>query len=489
MSAEDELAIPEVPEAKPEDLEDVSWALSTAEAMWARGDHLEGIKWVRKAAEAASDAEDDARALHLAKAASDLANLIARRSRASILEDGPTHAGGGQPNSGHPNSGQPNSGQPNSGHPHSGHPASHHPASNHPASVPPNTARMPGSPSAPLSAQGTGTQPPAAAGASDQGQPSSGNGAAPVASSAMPVIPQAPPLPSAGAPSGVTSVARPVALGKSGSTPRSMPPAPIPLPSRASNPPKAAAPAAAVPPRAAPRPLNTSDARQGREVGMAGRGILSNRTADAVPKSTRGKRRSRENLDAEAKAAGTLDTAPQTAVSSEGADRVLSRGNDMNDVTAVGDGGGAVEVPFANARVKRARISSRPEPDPRIESRVGNLDELLQREKSAEEWDASPTQNLTGDDMDHMNEGDRKTTAFQAPIVKSQPPPARAPSLTVHDPEIQTSQAVRVVVWRDGTGVHIAPAGTVVQAMTIDAVLVVLEPSADLTAWLSQRDR
>jgi len=50
MAAEDELRLPEVPEAKPEDPEDVSWALSTAEAMWARGDHLEGIKWVRKAA-------------------------------------------------------------------------------------------------------------------------------------------------------------------------------------------------------------------------------------------------------------------------------------------------------------------------------------------------------------------------------------------------------------------------------------------------------
>ena len=61
MAAEDELALPEVPEAKPEDPEDVSWALSTAEAMWARGDHLEGIKWVRKAAEAASDVENDER--------------------------------------------------------------------------------------------------------------------------------------------------------------------------------------------------------------------------------------------------------------------------------------------------------------------------------------------------------------------------------------------------------------------------------------------
>ena len=88
-----------------------------------------------------------------------------------------------------------------------------------------------------------------------------------------------------------------------------------------------------------------------------------------------------------------------------------------------------------------------------------------------------------------MDQGDRKT-AMSVPIpVLAAAPPARAPASTVHDPEIQTSQAVRVVVWRDGSGVHVAPAGTVVSSITIDAVLVVLEPSADLTAWLSQRER
>ena len=51
--SDDLLNIPQVPDAKPDDPEDVSWALSTAEAMWARGDHSEGIKWVRRAAEAA----------------------------------------------------------------------------------------------------------------------------------------------------------------------------------------------------------------------------------------------------------------------------------------------------------------------------------------------------------------------------------------------------------------------------------------------------
>jgi hypothetical protein len=87
----DELQIPQVPEPKPEDAEDVSWALSTAEAMWARGDHSEGVKWVRRAAEAAADAEHDARSLELAKAAADLAGMLTKRgqTRASIhLDDG-----------------------------------------------------------------------------------------------------------------------------------------------------------------------------------------------------------------------------------------------------------------------------------------------------------------------------------------------------------------------------------------------------------------
>jgi hypothetical protein len=68
------------------------------------------------------------------------------------------------------------------------------------------------------------------------------------------------------------------------------------------------------------------------------------------------------------------------------------------------------------------------------------------------------------------------------------PPASRAPA-SLHDPQIQTSQAVRVVVWQDASGVHIAPAGTVVSAITVDAVLVALEPSTDLTAWLSSRVR
>lgn len=52
-------------------------------------------------------------------------------------------------------------------------------------------------------------------------------------------------------------------------------------------------------------------------------------------------------------------------------------------------------------------------------------------------------------------------------------------------PGLKTSQAVRVVLWRDGNGVHIAPHGTVVSAITIDAMVVAIHPDADLASWLS----
>ncbi|NUP04668.1 MAG: hypothetical protein HOW73_01250 [Polyangiaceae bacterium] len=60
-----------IPEPRSEDDEDVHWALSTATALLSRGDPQEALKWLRRAAETASDANRDARALELFKAAAD----------------------------------------------------------------------------------------------------------------------------------------------------------------------------------------------------------------------------------------------------------------------------------------------------------------------------------------------------------------------------------------------------------------------------------
>jgi hypothetical protein len=62
----------QIPPARDDDPEDVSWALSTAATSFARGDRAEALKWLRRAAEAASEAERDTRALELAKAAAEL---------------------------------------------------------------------------------------------------------------------------------------------------------------------------------------------------------------------------------------------------------------------------------------------------------------------------------------------------------------------------------------------------------------------------------
>ena len=65
-----------IPPARKDDTEDVAWALSTAEAMYARGDRGDALKWLRRAAESASEAQADDRALELAKAAADLASVL-----------------------------------------------------------------------------------------------------------------------------------------------------------------------------------------------------------------------------------------------------------------------------------------------------------------------------------------------------------------------------------------------------------------------------
>jgi hypothetical protein len=60
----------------PQDSKDVSWALATADTCWKRGERAEALRWLRRAVESASEAEQDERALELAKAAADLATHI-----------------------------------------------------------------------------------------------------------------------------------------------------------------------------------------------------------------------------------------------------------------------------------------------------------------------------------------------------------------------------------------------------------------------------
>jgi hypothetical protein len=104
---------------------------------------------------------------------------------------------------------------------------------------------------------------------------------------------------------------------------------------------------------------------------------------------------------------------------------------------------------------------------------------------TTDEMDAWPTQSLNGDEFD-APEATRIGTPAYADEVRRQ---ANALPAAVHaqapGPTLRASQAVRVVVWRGPDGVHVAPYGTTVTAISVEAVLVALDPSADLTSWLS----
>lgn len=66
----------EIPPAKDTDAEDVAWGLQTAASLWKRGERSDAVAWLRRAAQAASDAQDDDRALELARLAAELADWV-----------------------------------------------------------------------------------------------------------------------------------------------------------------------------------------------------------------------------------------------------------------------------------------------------------------------------------------------------------------------------------------------------------------------------
>jgi hypothetical protein len=67
-----------IPPVLDSDPEDVAWALQTAEALWKRSERVDAIVWLRRAAQAAGEAEDDDRALVLARGAAELAEWLAQ---------------------------------------------------------------------------------------------------------------------------------------------------------------------------------------------------------------------------------------------------------------------------------------------------------------------------------------------------------------------------------------------------------------------------
>jgi hypothetical protein len=104
-----------------------------------------------------------------------------------------------------------------------------------------------------------------------------------------------------------------------------------------------------------------------------------------------------------------------------------------------------------------------------------------------DEIDAWPTQSSIPHD-EHADEPPDEKTRIGVPAYEASAKMATEVQSTpsLDETPLRAAQAIRVVVWRtpDG-GVRVAPHGTHVAAITVDAVLVALDPSADLAAWLS----
>ena len=75
--------VDKIPPVVSADAEDVVWALQTADALWRRGERVDAIVWVRRAAQAAGVAENDERALELARDAGELTELLASENVAN----------------------------------------------------------------------------------------------------------------------------------------------------------------------------------------------------------------------------------------------------------------------------------------------------------------------------------------------------------------------------------------------------------------------
>jgi hypothetical protein len=337
-----------IPPARKDDTEDVAWALSTAEAMHARGDRGDALKWLRRAAEAASEAQSDDRALELAKAAADLASVLGPTTNAPPPRPPP------RPTSVFPAT--------------RASTPSQAPAAVYPATRPfsPGAA---GSPS--IAATPSGTL-----------QWSTARAVSPFTSTDAGAVES----PRADAPPGLE-----------GSPAQPADPAPRALAEKAPTP---------LRPEAMPDP-------------GAGHGAAQ----DLTPLPGR-------------------STSPSSPPPSERDTRPV----DVNHPAQSGDTG-----PWP-ARVPPGDELGEP---PDEKTRIGVPAYTASAKLATESTEDTPAPPLN-------------------PVVH--PPP---------DPMLRPSQAMRVVVWRAVDGVHVAPQGTRVAAISVDAVLVALDPAADLAAWLS----
>ncbi len=390
-----------IPAPRASDPENVSWALSTAAAMWSRGDRADAVKWLRRGAEAASEADDDDRALELAKIAAELSGRPERRSNmeprsgAALLEATPLSAGGTRAPAEPPR------------HSLVGR-------AGHAATRPPTLPQKP-LPSEPLS----GARPPTH-------------------------IPNSPP--------------------RSPAPPSKRKPPPLPASPRPASPlPASPLPASPLPQSPFPQSPLPANPPEGGPPWLARRRFDSQ--SDDEPTAV-------EVIWPSDSSPGGPPRAPTPPPKPEGVGHSTAQMPVLSEVVA--------------SEMMRGRRPLKP---------------------LSTDWDTLAAKHLAGASP-AVGTNDSPLAASTSPTT---PPPQRPPSSSsmraartapgleegqrgvrapVHQSgALVTTQAVRVILWKDAHGVHVAPAGTLVSAITVDAMLVALDPAADLTAWLDSNHR
>lgn len=167
-----------------------------------------------------------------------------------------------------------------------------------------------------------------------------------------------------------------------------------------------------------------------------------------------------------------LEQILETASKARGSNRPRSR---LREALEDGARSGPHEVSGPESEDKTVRYSSMPgrQRDTMVES----------------DFDATREAHTLGTnalDAVALEAHEQHETKIGRPAYRGDPPPE---GVATPEPsaEARASQAVRVVVWRDQHGVRVAPAGTTVSAISVDAMLVALDPTADLSAWLNAK--
>jgi hypothetical protein len=466
----DEASKTPIPQPTKEDHEDVSWALSTAEATWNRGDRSDALKWLRRAAESASEAEHDDRALQLAKAAAELASQLDPSTGTSSA---PSTRGSGAGNAPPPIARPSMTGRP---------------------PVP-----MPGRPSARPSARPSGppVRPPPVPAVTARAKPS----VLPAAGKG----PNAPPSPFA---STLPSQGVPIRSSLKIPTPTTVSvPSGIPQPAASSSKdlsPAVKASGAGSP--AAPRaPFQSSATRAAMTASKPTVRMEAVRTTARYSEAPDVPKQQRPNPSDSSKDALALrrpsvsPVPPATSPDVERASRLAQMARSSGDDTATTwtgaeDRPSEPETPEskrgANGNAERGAEPKTP-PAAGVEDKAtsgkhGPTTTRFASNATADEIDEWPTAALNGDELPEHAFMEEQRTRLDAPAYRDADENAYDGSAIVPPKtgDVRPTQAVRVVVWRAADGVHVAPHGTTVSAISVDAMLVALDPTADLFAWL-----